>query len=201
MKPFTLTLKTLKFCKLAALATTVITLSACASISEDQCAAGNWLERGYKDGIKGVSSSKISKYADKCSKYGFQMNSQSYLKGYEDGVTQYCTYEQGLSLGENGSAFNQVCSGGRGVAFAQGYDAGRIIYDITQEHDRLIEHHDRELERLQEVRATVSQADLDPAESKRLRKKEARLENSVEDLRIEIRAFERIHDLPRYIFR
>ena len=53
----------LRIRQIAWVTTIVLTVSACASISEDQCAAGNWAERGYKDGLKGKSSASISKYS------------------------------------------------------------------------------------------------------------------------------------------
>ena len=54
---------------LSAAALVIASLSGCASISEDQCLAGNWAERGYKDGAKGVSRGRLADYADTCAKY------------------------------------------------------------------------------------------------------------------------------------
>lgn len=172
----------------------------CASVSEDQCAAGNWLERGYKDGLKGRSSSKISKYADQCSEYGFAVNSTAYLRGHRDGVELYCTYENGFALGENGSDFNPVCAEGVGDGFAEGYDDGRQRYEIYKEHKDLIARYDSKREKLFGIRSRFDETDLMASDIKRLRKKEARTEIELEDLRIDIRAFERIYDLPRHSF-
>lgn len=172
----------------------------CASVSKDQCAAGNWLERGYKDGIKGRSSSKISKYADQCSEYGFTVNSTAYLRGHRDGVELYCTYENGFALGENGSDFNSVCAGGVGDGFAEGYDDGRQRYEIYKEHKDLISRYESKRETLFGIRSRFDEPDLMANDIKRLRKKEARTETELEDLRIDIRAFERIYDLAPYSF-
>mgnify|MGYP000500814877 CR=1 FL=1 len=175
-------------------------MSGCAAVSEDQCASGNWLERGYKDGVDGESSSRISKYADTCSEYGFSVNTTDYLRGHRDGVELYCTYENGFALGENGSEFNQVCAGGIGDGFAEGYDAGRERYEIYQERESLIASYNDKREKLYGIRSRYDETDLMAGDIKRLRKKEARTETELEDIRIDIRAFERLYDLPRHSF-
>ena len=177
-----------------------LALNGCASLSEDQCASGNWLERGYKDGIKGASSSKISKYADTCSEYGFQVNRSAYLRGHEEGVERYCTYETGFARGESGSDFNPVCADGIGDGFAQGYDAGRERYALRQTYNSLINDYTTAKDRLSGIRSRLSETDLTREDLKRLRKKEARTEIQIEDIQIEIRAFERIYDVGRYSF-
>ena len=44
----------------------------------------------------------------------------------------------------------------------------------------------------------IIEEEMDDKERKRLKKKARRLEGEADDLRIDIRAFERIHDLPRH---
>lgn len=175
-------------------------ISGCASISEDQCAAGNWLERGYRDGLNGDSSSKISEYADKCSEYGFSVNSATYLRGHRDGVELYCTYENGFARGESGLAFNEVCAGGIGDGFAEGYDGGRQRYAIYQEHESLISNYKSKRETLTGIRSRLDEPNLMAKDRKRLRKKERRIEDDIEDIRIDIRALERLYGLSRYSF-
>jgi len=64
--------------------------------------------------------------------------------------------ELGLELGENGSSFNQVCSGNLASGFSQGYDQGRAIYDINREHERLISEYDDTLEALVTLRGRLA---------------------------------------------
>ena len=108
-------------------------LSGCASISEEKCQAGNWQELGYRDGSNGVKRGKASKIADTCAKYGIDMNFDAYLAGFNQGLPSYCTYERGFALGENGSSYNQICSGELAADFAPGYDEGRAVYEIYKE--------------------------------------------------------------------
>ncbi len=179
---------------------TALGFSACETISEDDCRIGAWAEYGYDDGVNGRSSDRVAEYAKRCAEYGVKPDSATYLESYEQGIVRYCTYERGYERGENGDSYNQACSGPLATDFAPGYDAGRTIYDIYQEHKSLIASYDDVLAALDEVRRKLREDDLNDGDRRRLVKKERRIENDADDRRIDIRAFERIHDLPRHRF-
>lgn len=173
------------------------TFSGCETISEEDCQIGAWGEYGYKDGLNGRSSARIAKYAEKCGKVEIKPDKTAYLEGYDQGVRKYCTYERGYERGERGESYNQVCSGDLAVDFAPGYDAGRVVYEIYQEHKSLVSRYDDRIEALNEVERRLREEEMDDKERKRLKKKARRLDGEADDLRIDIRAFERIHNLPR----
>ena len=173
-------------------------LSGCASISEEKCQAGNWQELGYRDGSNGVKRGKASKIADTCAKYGIDMNFDAYLAGFNQGLPSYCTYERGFALGENGSSYNQICSGELAADFAPGYDEGRTVYEINKEHKSLISSYEDKLDDIAGTRGRLETEDLSNDDAARLRKKLKRFRRQAEDLKIDIRAWERLHDLPRY---
>lgn len=185
--------------------------SGCASISKDECVSGNWSDLGYKDGVNGKARDRLMDYAKTCTEYGVEPDRTAYLTAFESGLVKYCTYEQGLELGENGSSFNQVCSGNLASGFSQGYDQGRAIYDINREHERLISEYDDTLEALVTLRGRLAGdiADEDedgnvipltPKERKRLIKKQYRLEGELDDLRQDVRDFEYDNNLARHSF-
>ena len=175
-------------------------LTSCATISEEDCQIGAWDEIGYQDGLKGRSSERIGSYAKRCSKYGIMPDRVNYLAGYDQGIARYCTYERGYARGERGERYNQACSGPLAAEFAPGYDAGRAVYEIYQEHEGLIGRYNNTVDALIEVRRKLREDEIDSDERRRLEKKEARLEDKREDLRIDIRAFERLHGLRRHRF-
>lgn len=175
-------------------------LSACETISEEDCEIGAWGDFGYQDGVNGRSSGRVAEYAKRCGEFGIQPDRSTYLEGYQQGIVKYCTYERGYERGENGDSYNQACSGDLATDFAAGYDAGRIIYEIYQEHKSLIARYDDRIEALTEVRRRLREDEMDDKERRRLQKKERRLEDEADDIRIDVRAFERIHDLPRHDF-
>lgn len=170
----------------------------CETISDEDCEVGAWGDYGYKDGLNGKSSDRIAKYAKKCAGVDIKPDSSAYLDGYAQGVVKYCTYERGYERGENGDSYNQVCSGDLAIDFAPGYDAGRVVYEIYQEHKNLISRYDERVEALNEVERRLREDEMDDKERKRLKKKARRLDGEADDLRIDIRAFERINDLPRH---
>ena len=173
-------------------------LSSCASISEDSCKAQNWEALGYKDGTRGVRRDKVSSYSDRCAKFGITVDLVTYLKGFNEGLLTYCTYERGFALGEAGSRYNQVCSGSLAADFAPGYDEGRAVFEIYQEHESLVSRYENKLSDIDGVSERLANEILSDEDIKRLKKKLRRFKRAADDMRIDIRAFERIHDLPRY---
>ena len=151
-------------------------LSGCESISEEDCQLGAWGDFGYKDGISGRSSSRIAKYAEKCGKVGITPDRDAYLQGHSQGVVKYCTYERGYERGKGGDSYNQVCSGDLAIDFAPGYDAGRAVYEIHQEHKSLVAQYDDRINALLEVERRLAEEEMDDKERRRLRKKAKRLE-------------------------
>ncbi len=173
-------------------------LSACASISEEDCQVGAWSEYGYKDGLKGRSSSRVEDYAQKCAKFGIVPDMDAYLTRYDQGIQRYCTYERGFERGRDGGSYNQACSGSLSVDYAPGYDEGRLIYEIREEYDNLIDDYEDSREALIEVERKLIEDELSDDDRRRLEKKARRLEGRLVDLRVDIRAFERQHNFPRY---
>lgn len=195
----------------AILSAAVIGLSGCASISKGECISGNWSDIGYKDGVTGSSRGKLADYTKTCAKYGKAPNRDAYLKAFENGLVKYCTFEQGLELGENGNNYNQVCSGNLASGFSQGYDEGRAIYEIYREHKSLIRAYDEALEALVNIRGRLAGDIVDEdkdgniiplsaSERKRLIKKQYSFEGKLDDLRQDVRDFEHANDLPRHNF-
>jgi len=189
-----------KLLKLTMMSVMAISVSGCASISEGECITGSWTDIGYKDGVKGKSRGRLADYAKTCAKYGVSPDRQAYLTSFEQGVTQYCTYERGYERGENGSDFNQVCAARPHSGFAQGYDEGRLVYDIKHEHEKLIEAYEDRREAYEEVMRRLTEDELELDERKRLKKKLSRLEGELVDLRIDVRDYERRYDLARHHF-
>jgi len=110
----------------------------CATISEEDCLAGNWADRGFKDGKDGVSRDRLLDYSETCAKFGASPDRAAYLANFERGVLRYCTYNTGFERGEAGRDYNEVCSGTLADDFSVGYEDGRAVYAIYQKHKSLI---------------------------------------------------------------
>ncbi|WP_409433852.1 DUF2799 domain-containing protein [Litorimonas sp. RW-G-Af-16] len=177
-----------------------LALSSCATISEDECIAGSWQDIGYNDGRAGNSRGRFADIASTCAKYDVIPNRNAYMSGYDSGLPLYCTFDNGISRGESGGDPNQECIAINATPYLEGHAEGYAVYQITSEHQSLIDDYEDALTALIEVRRRLDEEDNDADERRRLRKKEIRLDDRREDLRIEVRALERQYGLPRYDF-
>ncbi len=169
----------------------------CATISEDSCIAGSWESLGYEDGRNGESRGKFTKIAETCAKYGVSPNASQYRIGYDQGLPLYCSYDRGYDHGEGGSSLKTECREINAVPYFDGYDEGRVVYEIRREYDSLIQAYDSTRKALVNVSDRLSVETLEPEDRKRLRKKERRLQRQLDENRIDIRAFERIQNWPK----
>jgi hypothetical protein len=88
-------------------------LAGCSSMSEKQCRAVNWAERGERDAYDGQSRERIASYQDACSEFGIQPDVGAYNAGYAKGIALYCTPQRGYAVGMKGT---QTVFGGQPLA-------------------------------------------------------------------------------------
>lgn len=112
---------------------TLLVLSACASISEEECLAADWYSIGVEDGSKGYPMSRIGAYRKDCAEVGVAPDADQYAQGRDYGLESYCTYERGYAEGKRGSSNRAVCPPGNLEAeFMQGYNDGHYVYEVNQ---------------------------------------------------------------------
>ncbi|MFN0304327.1 MAG: DUF2799 domain-containing protein [Burkholderiales bacterium] len=105
-----------------------IAIAACASMDPDQCRSAKWLDVGYADGVKGQSVSLIENYREDCGKAGVVPDERAWQAGHSRGVLVFCTPENGLRTGAEGSSYNGVCPPTMEAAFLNKYRMGREIH-------------------------------------------------------------------------
>ena len=84
-------------------------LGSCATMSEEECLAGDWGGRGFADGAAGYAQSRLGEHAEACTKHGITPDDSAYRAGWAQGVLRYCTLPNGFVQGREGSAYNGVC--------------------------------------------------------------------------------------------
>lgn len=172
-------------------------ISGCATISEESCISGSWEALGYENGRDGDSRGKFSKIAETCTKYGITADYAQYRRGYDQGLPLYCSYDRGIRHGENGSSPKAECREIAAAAYLDGYDEGRVIYELRREYRAMLDHYDETHYALVDVLNRLASEDLAPEERKRLMKKRSRLKRRLDETRIDVRAFERVHGWPK----
>lgn len=108
-------------------------VAGCATLNENECRTVDWRELGREDGAKGYESSRLGDHMEACGKFGIAPDGDSYRAGREEGLRQYCTLDNALQLGMNGSGYHQVCPGDIGAAFAVTYNRGAALHTIQSD--------------------------------------------------------------------
>ena len=69
----------------AAAAVAMLAVGSCATMSEGQCLAGAWGERGYADGAEGLPTSRLDDHAKACAEHGVTPDATVYFEARESG--------------------------------------------------------------------------------------------------------------------
>lgn len=84
-------------------------LSACATLSEDECRAGDWTAIGYEDGTRGKTPDYVEKHRKACEPFGIVPDVKAWLSGREKGLPLYCTPRNVWEEGADGHKLSPVC--------------------------------------------------------------------------------------------
>lgn len=112
--------------------TAVLALGSCATMSEDQCLAGAWGERGYEDGLEGLAQTRLQTHAETCAKYGVVPDTEIYMSAREDGLRSYCTPSGGFQAGRLGRSYAGVCPAFAEADFIPAFEDGRRVHAVEQ---------------------------------------------------------------------
>ncbi|WP_346837635.1 DUF2799 domain-containing protein [Microbulbifer sp. SAOS-129_SWC] len=114
----------------------------CAVISEDECRAGNWYERGVQDGARGRDQAMVKRIAEQCQEYGVQVDNEAWYRGHEEGVEKFCTPDNGYRYGRQGRRYSGVCTGPTADLFVTAYRQGLADHQVVQQYRQLAARQD-----------------------------------------------------------
>lgn len=113
----------------------VVTLTGCATLSEQECKTADWGRLGYQDGAAGHSESRLASHAEACQKIGIRPNAQLWRAGWDQGVLTYCTPRVGWREGLAGRGYEGVCRGRNEDAFLHAFNLGTDIHRLQARID------------------------------------------------------------------
>ena len=119
-----------KFFQTAAVIASVLVVSSCSSISEQECVQGDWYSIGVNDGKDGADIKRYQKYQKECASHGITADFARYQQGYQQGLVFYCDFAHGEAHGRSGASYNTACSGRLEPQFRQGYERGNRWYQV-----------------------------------------------------------------------
>ncbi len=110
----------------------LLALGSCATMSAEQCLAGDWSGQGYSDGQQGLTMSRLDDHARACAEHGVVPDAAAYADGRREGLMHYCTPERGFEAGRTGSGYAGVCPTELEADFTYGYRDGQIVHEVEQ---------------------------------------------------------------------
>ena len=174
----------------------MLLITGCASISQEQCLAGNWQDLGYKDGRNGADITRVQNYAEVCTEHGVRLNADLYSVGYKQGIQTYCTEARGFRSGEDGSSFNKACL--EFTEYKRAFSDGRVIYEIKSKYYELINEYKGLLDDYYALETKLEVEDtLSFKKRKKLQLKQKQITRELRGLRYDIRDYEKIHGFER----
>ncbi len=121
-------------------------LAGCASVSREECLAGDWASIGERDGRQGlVPDAILARHDAACARVDVTPDRSLWQQGYEQGLARYCTPQGGLETGRAGRIYRDVCPAASETRFLQGFELGRAAHR-AEERVRATE---REISQLQ----------------------------------------------------
>ncbi len=114
-----------------------VLLSGCAAMSEKECQTADWRDQGMKDGLAGHDRSRLADVREACAKAGVVPNEALYWEGWNRGIRQFCTPDNGVRWGRQGRSYSGACPAELNAAFSDRYREGRRAWDAEQTLQRL----------------------------------------------------------------
>jgi len=148
----------------------LLVLGACASLTENECARGDWYGIGLRDGANGQLLTYFGQHVKACSKHGITPQETPWREGRERGLRLYCTPENAYDIGRRGLRPNPVCTAGEAADMSRPNAVGREYYAIGQDIAAVEQD-------IRDVDASLAGiGDTDPTLAARLYRERARLE-------------------------
>ncbi len=119
-------------CLLAALL-----LAGCAAMSVEECRTADWREQGERDALAGYPRARLAEVREACAEAGVVPQEALYWDGWNRGIVQFCTPDNGALWGRRGNAYRNSCPPALEPAFLSRYGAGRRAYDAERRLDSL----------------------------------------------------------------
>jgi hypothetical protein len=126
----------------------VLGLSACQTMSAEECALADWRALGYADAADS-GASRFPARQESCNKKGYAADFSAYQIGQRDGLRVFCEPNRGFAFAMRGGSFSGTCAPDQARNFSLAYADGRRVYDARSalssaqsEVNRLNSHRD-----------------------------------------------------------
>lgn len=171
-----------------------LTLSACASMSPEECVVADWRQIGLQDGNAGHNNQQLARHQKACTKVNITPDFNQYRSGYQEGLQNYCQPQNVFALAMKGRGDINVCPSHQQTLLAPFYHVPHDYLAAKEKVESLIQ----DLERIdRRLRDKLSDSDRRHYHSERrsahLRLYQAQAEYDHQSRRL--RDFQRTHNV------
>ena len=123
--------------RLLAIGAVTAALGGCAAMTADECRTADWTEQGMRDALAGHARTRLQEVREACAEAGVAPVEAKYWDGWQRGIAQFCTPNNGVRWGRQGSRYANSCPPQLESAFLPAYQAGYRAWQAEQEVQRL----------------------------------------------------------------
>lgn len=98
-----------KFLSRFAACSLALTVSACATLSKDECLTADWHHLGMLDGSGGLPLSRLNEHREACAEFNVRPDEVQYKAGRNNGLAFYCEPANAIKEGLAGRGYSGVC--------------------------------------------------------------------------------------------
>lgn len=181
--------------RLAAIIALAFLVSSCASITQDECRAGDWETIGKRDAVEGHAPSRLEEHAKVCANFRIVPEEDAYMAGWDEGILIYCTPVNGFNVGRANSGYHGLCPAEVAGSFLEGRQVGLALGDVERRvasAQGRLDSAESDISRIRrEINAIERNASLTESEKRRLtsdlRDDERRARRRMDDAEWELR--------------
>jgi hypothetical protein len=129
----------------------VVAFTGCATMSPEECAVADWERIGEMDARSGEGIGYFSRRASDCAEAGYPADQDAWTRGWDVGITWFCTRNNGFRQGLNGYRYDNICPGQIEQEFLDGYETGHAIHQYRSRIERTVAEIDRVENRLEDL--------------------------------------------------
>lgn len=96
-------------------------LAGCATLNREECLTRPPAALGLADGRAGYGLWRLDRHVASCARFGIAFDRDAYLQARAQGLTAYCTPDNGERAGLSGESYENVCPPDLEPAFLQRY--------------------------------------------------------------------------------
>lgn len=112
-------------------------LAGCASLTEEECRAGDWYGIGVEDGAEGRGPDRLAAHREACAKVGIVPDTEAWLRGRERGLRLYCTPGKAYEVARSGRSIREGCTAAERARMQPAFEWGRRYWQLEREADDL----------------------------------------------------------------